>query len=99
MNGAAMFSGGISMERLARALDGIIDADVEDQTGLSGYYALTLTYSSRLNDAGARAGAVPADDAPDVFTAVQEQLGLRLMREKKLRPVFVVDHIERPTEN
>jgi uncharacterized protein (TIGR03435 family) len=40
-----------------------------------------------------------SDDLPDIFTAVQEQLGLKLIRGKKTTPVFVVDHIERPTEN
>jgi uncharacterized protein (TIGR03435 family) len=99
MNGSAMFSGGLSMERLALALDGVVDADVEDQTGLSGYYTLTLKYSSRLRDAGAAAGGPVTDDAPDIFTAVQEQLGLKLVRGKKMMPVFVIDHIERPTEN
>jgi len=36
---------------------------------------------------------------PDVFTSVQEQLGLKLQRQKKMMPVFVIDHIERPSEN
>jgi uncharacterized protein (TIGR03435 family) len=38
-------------------------------------------------------------DVPDVFTAVQQQLGLKLERKKKRMPVFVIDHIERPSEN
>jgi uncharacterized protein (TIGR03435 family) len=41
----------------------------------------------------------PAFDAPDFFTALQEQLGLKLQRERKLMPVLVIDHIERPSEN
>jgi uncharacterized protein (TIGR03435 family) len=43
---------------------------------------------------------VAVDDAPDIFIALQEQLGLKLQREqKKSTPVFVIDHIERPSEN
>jgi len=43
---------------------------------------------------------VAVDDAPDIFTALQEQLDLKLQREqKKSTPVFVIDHIERPSEN
>ena len=43
--------------------------------------------------------AVPPDDAPSIFTALQEQLGLKLVPEKTMVKVFVIDHIERPTPN
>ena len=39
------------------------------------------------------------DDAPQLVTALQEQLGLKLEPEKSRVPIFVVDHIERPTPN
>jgi uncharacterized protein (TIGR03435 family) len=39
------------------------------------------------------------DDAPEFFTALQEQLGLKLQLEKTIVPVFVIDSTERPTEN
>ena len=39
------------------------------------------------------------DDAPQLVTALQEQLGLKLQPEKSRVPIFVVDHIERPTPN
>lgn len=45
------------------------------------------------------AGAVVIDNAPDLLTALREQFGLKLEREKKMMPVFVIDHIERTTEN
>ena len=94
MNGTSamsMASGGMSMDQLALTLEGAIDADVENRTGLQGWYALTLTYAPLV---GGTQG-----DVPDVFTAVQEQLGLKLERERKMIPVFVIDYIQRPSEN
>jgi hypothetical protein len=87
----SIVSGGMSMDQLALAMDGAVDADVENRTALQGWYALSLTYAPL---AGGTQG-----DVPDVFTAVQEQLGLKLQREKKMMPVFEIDHIERPSEN
>ncbi len=94
----AILSGGMKMDGLATSLYGLAGGDVENHTGLDGFYALSLKFS-------ARRGAAPpldlagADDTPDIFTALQEQLGLKLERAKKMMPVFVIDHIERPSEN
>jgi len=60
---------------------------VIDKTGLVGNYELTLRYTSDLN----------AVDAPSVFTALEEQLGLKLVPDRAPLQVLVVDHIERPT--
>ena len=62
---------------------------------LEGDYAFMLKFSP---PAGATAPANP-DDAPDFFTALQEQLGLKLQSEKGTVPYFIIDHIERPTPN
>jgi uncharacterized protein (TIGR03435 family) len=94
MNGTStmsIVSGGISMDQLALAVGGNVDADVENRTGLQGWYALSLTYAALV---GGTQG-----DVPDVFTAIQEQLGLKLQPEKRMMSVFVIDHIERPSEN
>ena len=68
---------------------------VVDRTGLEGLYDLEVTY------APVAAGAVAADlpDAPSLFTALQEQLGLKLDPHMERVEVLVVDRIERPTEN
>jgi uncharacterized protein (TIGR03435 family) len=64
---------------------------VIDKTGLEGRYAYFLQYGQLGNS---------PDQAPDIFGAVQEQLGLRLEPAKAPVQVLVVDHIERtPTEN
>jgi len=68
---------------------------VINRTGLKGFYALTLRWSPQQP----RTADSPADDSPEFFTAIQEQLGLKLQPEKAKLPVFIVDSIERPSEN
>jgi uncharacterized protein (TIGR03435 family) len=70
----------------------VVDRPVVDQTGLAGKYDLTLKWSP--------VDAPPAADAPaDLYTAIQEQLGLKLVATKALDDVFVIDHVERPSQN
>jgi len=85
---------GTRMDGLARSLTGIAGGPVTNRTGLDGFYDVTLRFSvQRLN----ASSDSPSDDAPSIFTAVQEQLGLKLVPEKTKVKVFVIDHIERPT--
>lgn len=87
---------------LADALARPLGRPVVDKTGLQGRFDLTLKFAP---DADARAGPAgtrssPADSGlPTVFTAIQEQLGLKLVPEKGAVPVLVVDSAEMPTEN
>ncbi len=65
---------------------------VLDQTGLTGHYDFTLTWS--------RDDAPPdANAPPGFFTAIQEQLGLKMEPKKDLADVLVIDHAEKPSEN
>lgn len=93
----SIISGGVTMDQLVASLGGLVGGLVNNRTGLQGFYALTLTFSPRAF--GGAPDAASLDDAPDTFTALQEQLGLKLQREKTIVPVFVVDNIERPSEN
>jgi uncharacterized protein (TIGR03435 family) len=88
-------SGGIALDSLAFSLGGLAGRLVNNRTGLLGFYALKLQFK----EPGAAGAASVDDDLPDFFTALQEQLGLKLQPEKTIVPIFVVDHIERPTEN
>ena len=88
-------SGGTTMDALVPSLGGLAGRLVNNRTGLQGFYALKLQFAMP----GARGGASADDNLPDFFTALQEQLGLKLQPEKSIIPIFVVDHIERPTEN
>jgi uncharacterized protein (TIGR03435 family) len=78
---------------------------VVNQTGLPGPYDFTLRWTrERLIAQGPRdeqLRSVPSNDpeAPGLFTALQEQLGLRLMSTKGLVEVLVIDHIDLPSQN
>jgi uncharacterized protein (TIGR03435 family) len=73
---------------------------VVDMTGLSGFYDFNLSYlpqnlSPEVHD------NLPQDalDRPSLFEALREQLGLKLTPQKGPVQYFVIDHVERPTEN
>ncbi len=63
---------------------------VVDRTGLTGGYEFTLVYDPE---------PIPGGDNPSLFTALQEQLGLRLVRERAALQTLVIDHIERPASD
>jgi uncharacterized protein (TIGR03435 family) len=90
--------GSTTMDRLVLSLAGPAGRQVFDRTGLKGNYALTLKHSPPRTPGTSPDAPLP-DDVPDFFTALQEQLGLKLQPEKSLVPVFVIDRIERPTQN
>jgi uncharacterized protein (TIGR03435 family) len=64
-----------------------------DQTGLTGKYDFFLKWTPD----GAQIGDPNAP--PGLFTAIQEQLGLKLEPTKAPADVLVIDHVERPSEN
>ena len=75
---------------------------VYDKTGLTGRYDFTLTFAreSAAPAAAISSGDVPPpSDAPDIMTAIQEQLGLKLVPAKGMMDVLVIDHVERPPLN
>jgi len=82
-----------SMPQLAHVLMEVItDLQVVDQTDLKGRYDFTLTFSESPSSAD-------SSGSPDIYQAVQEQLGLKLERAKAPVEVIVIDHAERPSEN
>jgi uncharacterized protein (TIGR03435 family) len=91
-------SGGLLLDSFVVSISGTAGRHVINRTGLAGYYSLTLRYTLPRRP-GAAPDAPADDNLPDFFTALQEQLGLKLQSEKMRLPIFVVDHIERPTEN
>ena len=87
----ALTSGGMSLSELATALSGWARRPVFDKTGLPGHYEVTLKY---FDGPPEQRGI---NDQVDLFTAVREQLGLRLEPQRNPVQVLVIDHIERPT--
>lgn len=81
----------------------VLDRPVIDRTGLAGRYDFTLTWTpdeSQFASMGVRVPPPPADaNAPSLFTAFQEQLGLKLDSTRAPAEVFVIDRVEKPSEN
>ncbi|MGD0482344.1 MAG: TIGR03435 family protein [Terracidiphilus sp.] len=70
-----------------------LDRPLVDQTGLTGRYDFNLTYTY------ADASNSDPDAPPPLFTALQEQLGLKFQPTKAATDVLVVDHVDRPSAN
>ncbi len=73
---------------------------ITDRTGLTGRYDFTLEYASAQGFGGAlRAPVGDQDPGPDLFEALEKQLGLKLEKTKAPLDVLVIDHVEKPDEN
>ena len=77
-------SGGTPLPRLATFLSSVLNVIVVDRTGLAGAYDIRLSWEP---------------DAESIFTAVQEQLGLKLEPRRGPVEVMVIEHIEPPMPN
>jgi uncharacterized protein (TIGR03435 family) len=94
-----------SMADLASVLQTtVLDRPVVDRTQLPGRFDFTLTWSpddSQFRGLGVRVPAPSNDPSapPGLFTAIQEQLGLRLEPTKAPVDVLIVDRMERPSDN
>ncbi|HKF49500.1 MAG TPA: TIGR03435 family protein [Terracidiphilus sp.] len=98
-----------TMDSLASMLSNQLGKTVIDKTGLQKKYDFNLNFMP--DDSAGPMGmphAAPSPDGsaqtqdpvgPSIFTAVQEQLGLKLVSEKTQADVIVIDHIEKPSEN
>jgi uncharacterized protein (TIGR03435 family) len=88
-----------TMEIFTDLLTTVLGRKVVDSTGFKGNFDVSMRWMSDPVSTG-NAGRVPTDTTgPSIFTAVQEQLGLKLEASKGPVDVLVVDHIERPSEN
>lgn len=87
-------------EDLASVFVPHVGRTVVDRTGLSAIYDFTLQFTPDDGTAVPGAGSSAADPtAPSIFTAIQEQLGLKLESGKAPVDVIVIDHVERPLGN
>jgi uncharacterized protein (TIGR03435 family) len=90
--GTVEFEGG-TLSMLAGLMALIVDRPVIDKTGIATYFEIHLKFSP--DDSAAASGS----DAPAIFQAIQEQLGLRLVPAKGPVDVLVIDHVAKPSEN
>jgi uncharacterized protein (TIGR03435 family) len=89
--GTTMQGRAVLLADLAVALAGVVDRVVVDRTGVTGAFDVDLRFTTE-GVAGGLAG-----DAPSVFSAIQEQLGLKLEPSRGPVDVLVIDSVERPT--
>jgi uncharacterized protein (TIGR03435 family) len=90
---------GFEMPGLANLLSQQVHRLVVDNTGLKGKYDITLKWTPDDMSGGGHEDAAPTDSGPTIYTALQEQLGLRLDSTKGPVDTVVVDHVEMPSEN
>lgn len=100
--------GGQPLSQLAQMLSNQVARPVIDKTGLTGSYDIELSFMPEGPGRGGPVGPLPPGmppiqppdpDAPSLFTALQEQLGLKLESERGPVDVIVIDSIEQPTED
>jgi uncharacterized protein (TIGR03435 family) len=82
---------GMPLSQLLPFLAPAVNRTIVDKTALDGRYDIDLTWTPELSST--------APEAVSIFTALQEQLGLKLESTKGPVEVLVIDHVERPTEN
>jgi uncharacterized protein (TIGR03435 family) len=90
----------VSMARFAEVLSRVVDRKVIDRTGKTEKFNLSLQWLPDSRQAFPSSDAIVLPpDTPSVFTAMQEQLGLKLESGKAAVELLVIDHAERPREN
>jgi uncharacterized protein (TIGR03435 family) len=86
------------MSYLCWVLSQFLNAPIVDRTGLDGYYDFILQWMPPLRQPGDQTEVSPTEGA-NLFAALREDVGLRLESGKTAVDVFVIDHVERPSEN
>ena len=93
----SMTAAGISVKHLANVLSSIVGRPVMDETGITGDFDFQLEWTP---EEGPREPGTTSDSIrPSIFTALQEQLGLKLESKRGPAPVLVIEKIEKPSAN
>jgi uncharacterized protein (TIGR03435 family) len=104
-NGGPVRGQGIAMANLVHLLSQQLGRIVVDKTGLTGKYDFTLqwtpdeTQGPPSGPPGIGSTPPPESSGPSIFTAIQEQLGLKLESQKGPVEILVIDHAEKPSAN
>lgn len=108
MGPSSLTASSTPIERLIPTLSRLLGRTVVDKTGLTGNFDINLEWapddSQALQLPPDAPKPPPSDGAagatgPSIFTALQEQLGLKLESQKGPVEIFVIDHAEKPSEN
>jgi uncharacterized protein (TIGR03435 family) len=112
MRRGELIANGVAPDRIADVLSRIVGRVVVDKTSLKGLYDFTLNWTPEegqgpmirgAGDPGAGAlskdAAPPDASGPTIFTASQEQLGLKLESQKGPVDTIVIEHVEKPSRN
>jgi len=93
----------ISMQTLADVLSRVSGRPILDKTGLTGIYDVKLEWTPDVTDGPIKVNPAeppPSDPSgPSLFTAIQEQLGLKLDAQKAPVDVYIIERVEKPSEN
>ena len=89
----------VPVSRFAVRLAEVVSRPVVDMTGLVGDFNMTLEWAPEPSQFQGAAKETPNEQRPSLFTALEEQLGLRLVSQRVRQEVLVIDAIERPTPN
>jgi uncharacterized protein (TIGR03435 family) len=97
------------MKQLVNVLSDLLARPVTDKTGFTGTFDVKLEFSQEGTSFGGgfggggialAGGPPPGDDSkPSIFTALQDQLGLKLESQKGPGEILVIDHAEKASEN
>jgi uncharacterized protein (TIGR03435 family) len=90
---------GLTSNQLSRILTGYVERPVIDRTGLKGSYDIALRWSPVEADGAAKVADGDQPDLPDLYTVLQEQLGLRLEPTKSIATVVIIDVAAPPDAN
>jgi bla regulator protein blaR1 len=105
--GPAIDAEGSTLGEFSKLLNLVLDRPVIDKTGITGRFNIRLDFARDQATQGLRQplppdgpAALPSDpNRPAIFTAVQEQLGLKLTSARGPVETLIIDHVERPSEN
>ncbi len=100
MNSGELAAGNTPMSTLTYSLTNTVGRTIIDKTGLTGTYNIELKWTpDSQGQANPDNGEPDAPSGPSIFTALEEQLGLKLVPSKGPVQTLVVDHVEMPSEN
>jgi len=91
---------GVTVGKLATTLSRSgLDRPIIDRTGLLGGFDLHLKWTADIPESAPESGAIAEPTSLSIFTAIKEQLGLKLESTKAPVEILVIDHVEKPSEN